>query len=100
MRLSREKGPESGRGSGLTRPADILLYGSRDDRQCCVDLVGVSLARGGWRDAVSALAIIEQVKRDKHAQTCASHRFDFLPFGLSVLGSFGPAAQELLDRIC
>ena len=49
LRLSRDEGPESGKGSGLTRPADILLYGSRDDRQTFVGLVGVYLARGGWR---------------------------------------------------
>ena len=90
----------SGRGSGLTRPADILLYCWRDDRHCCVDLVGVSPARGSWRDAASALAIVEQAKRDKHTQTCISHRFDFEPFGFSVFGSFGPAALELLARIC
>ena len=100
LRLSRDEGPESGLGSGLTRPADILLYGWRDDRHCCVDLVGVCPARGGWRDAVSVLSVVEQAKRDKHVDTCASHRFDFVPFGFSVLGSFGPAAQELLDRIC
>ena len=100
LRLSRDEGPESGRGSRLTRPADILLYGWRGDHHCCVDLVGVSPARGGWRDAASALATVEQAKREKHTQTCASHRFDFLPFGFSVFGPFGPAAKELLDRVC
>ena len=30
----------------------------------------------------------------------ASHRFNFLSFGFWVFGSFGPAAQELLDRSC
>ena len=100
LRLSREEGPKSGRGSRLTRPADILLYGWRGDRHCCVGLVGVSLARGGKPDAVSALAIVELAKRDKHTQTCASHRFDFVPKGFSGFGSFDPAAQELLDRIC
>ena len=28
------------------------------------------------------------------------HRFDFVPFGFSVFGSFGPAAQQLSDRVC
>ena len=78
----------------------FLLYGWRDDHHCCVDLVGVSPARGGRRDAASAVARVEQAKRDKHAQTCLSHRLDFVPFGFSVLGSFSLAAQELLDRIC
>ena len=87
LRLSRKEGPASGRGSGLTRPADILLYGWRGDRHCCVDLVRVSPARGGRRDVVSALATVEQAKRDKHTQTCARHRFDFEPFGFYVLGS-------------
>ena len=32
--------------------------------------------------------------------TCASHRCDFVPLGFSVFGSFGPAALELLVRIC
>ena len=57
-------------------------------------------ARGGWRDAVSVLSVVEQAKRDKHTDTCASHRFDFVPFSFSVFGSFGPATHELLDRIC
>ena len=60
QRLSRDEGPESGRGSGLTRPANILLYGWRGDRHCNVDLVGVSPARRGWRDAASALTIVKQ----------------------------------------
>ena len=84
VHLSRDEGPESGWGSGLTRPADILLYCWRDDRHCCVDLVGVSHARVSWHDAASALAIVEQTKRDKHTQTCASHGYDFVPFGFSV----------------
>ena len=100
LRLSRDEGPESGRGSGLTRPANILLYSWRGDQHCSVDFVGVSPARGGWRDAPSAFANVEQAKRDKHAQMCANHGFDFLPFGFSVFGSFSPAAQELLNRIC
>ena len=88
LRPSRDEGPESGRGSGLTRLADILLYGWRGDRHCCVDLVGVSPARGGWRDAASALASVEQAKRDKHTQTCPCHCFDFVPFGFSVFAPF------------
>ena len=99
LRLSRDEGPESGRGSGLTRPADILLYGWREDRHCCVDLVGVSPARGGWRDADSAAAVVEQAKRDMHSEECARHGFDLVPFGFFVLSSFGPAAQELLARV-
>ena len=31
--------------------------------------------------------------------TCASQRFDFVPFGFSVFGPFSPAPQEILDRI-
>ena len=100
LRLSRDEGPESDRGSELTRPADNLLYGWRDDRHCCDDLVGVSPARGDWRDAASALVVVEQAKRDKHSEVCAPHVFDFVPFGFSVFGSFGPAAQELLARVC
>ena len=34
---------------------------------------------GGWRD-VSALSSVEQGNRDKHACTCKSHGFDFIPF--------------------
>ena len=80
LRLSCNEGSESGRGSGLTRPADILLY-----HHCCVDLVSVSLAWGGWMDSASAVDIVEQAKRDKHTQTCACHRFDFLPFNFQRL---------------
>ena len=100
LRLSRDEGPESRRSSGLTRPVDILLYGWRGDHHYFVDLVCVSPAQGGWRDAASTLATVEQAKRDKHMQTCASHRLDFLSFGFSVLDSFGRATQELLDRVC
>ena len=57
-----------------------------------MDLVAVSSAQGGWRDAASALATVEQAKRDKHTQTCGRHRFDFLPFGFSVFDSFGLVA--------
>ena len=100
LRLARDDAPFSGRGSGLTKPADILLYAWRGDRHCCVDLVGVSPARMGWRDATSALFSVEQGKSDKHARSCISHGFDFSPFGFSTFGSFGPAAEELLDRVC
>ena len=100
VRLSRNDGPESNGGSRLTRPAAILLYGWRGDQHCCVDLVGVSTARGGWRDAASAIAILEQAKWDKHKQMCASQRFDFVFFGFSAFRSLSPTAPELLRRIC
>ena len=93
LRLSRDEGPKSGRGPGLTWPADILLYGWRDDRHCCVDLVGVCQARGGWRDAVSVLSVVEQAKLDKHTDTCAGHRFDFVFFGFSVFYLFRPCSS-------
>ena len=99
LRLKRDDSPESSRGSGLSRLAHIL-YSWRGDSHCCVDLVSVSPARGGWRDAASALASAEQGKRDKHARTCRSQSFDFIPFGFSSLGSFGPEAEELLSRMC
>ena len=100
LRLERDDAPVFGRGSGLTKPADILLYQWLDGRHSCVDLVCVSPARGGWRDAASALSIVERAKQEKHARTCLSHEFDFIPFGFSTFGSFGPAAETLLDRIC
>ena len=89
----------SGRGSGLTKPADILLYACRGDHHCWVDLVGVSPARNVWRDAPSALSAVEQEKRDKHASICHSKGFDFIPFGFSVFDLFGPEAHELLRRV-
>ena len=52
-----------------------------------MDLLSVSSARGGWRDVASALAFVEQGKRDKHARTYKSHSFDFILFGFSSLGS-------------
>ena len=87
-------------GSGLTKPADILQYAWRGDQDCCVDLVSVSPARMGWRDATSALFSVEQGESDKHARSYISHVFDFSPFGFSTFGSFGPAAEELLDLLC
>ena len=87
--------PKSGRGSWQTKPPDILLYSWRGDSHCCVDLIGVSLAQSGRRDAASALPFVEQGKRDKHTATCRSHGFDFIPFGFSTFGSFGPSAEEL-----
>ena len=43
--------------------------------------------RGCWKDATSALAIVEQAKRDKHLQMNSTHRFDFPP--ICLLFSFG-----------
>ena len=100
LRFESDVSLESGRGSGLTRPADILLYSWRGDSHCCVDLVEVSPTRGGWRDAAAALPLVEEGKRDKHSTTCWSHGFNFIPFGYSTFGSLGPAAEELLSRIC
>ena len=65
-----------------------------------IALVGVSPARGGWQNAASALAVVEQVQRDKHSEVFARHGFDLVPFGFSVFRSFGPAAHELLVRVC
>ena len=97
LRLERDASSQSGRGSRQTRPADILLYSWRGDSHWCVDLVGVSPARGGWRDAASALPSVERGKWDKHTHICKSHGFDFIPFGFS---SLGPAVEELVSRIC
>ena len=78
------RGPSSVAAPGSLTPRNILPYGWRGDRHYCEGLVGVSSARGRWRDVVSALAIVEHAKQDKHKQTCASHRFDLVPFGFSV----------------
>ena len=99
LHFSREEALASRRGSGLTKPADILLYVWLGDHHCCVDLVGVSSARNGWRDAASALMIVEQGKREKHACVCRSHGFDFIPFGFLVFGSLGPEAHGFLRRV-
>ena len=42
----RHDSPEFGRGSGLSRPADILIYSWRGDFHCRLDLVDVSRTRG------------------------------------------------------
>ena len=47
LRLVRDDTPYSGRGSGLTKHANILLNAWRRDRHSSVDLVGVSPARMG-----------------------------------------------------
>ena len=41
-----------------------------------VNVAVVSPARDSWRDVAFALAIVEQVKRDKHTKTCHTHRVD------------------------
>ena len=96
QRLSRDEGPESGRGSGLTRPANILLYGWRGDRHYCVDLVGVSPARGCWRDVAFTLASVEQAKRDKHTHTTSTSCPSVSPF-LALL-ALQPRSQEQSER--
>ena len=92
LRLSRDEGPGSGSGSGITRPTDILLYSWRGDRHCCVDLVNVSPAHQGWRDA--ALLVFSQEKRDEHTQTCASHCFNFVPFDFSIFLLLRPCSTR------
>ena len=82
----------SGRGSGLTRPVDILIFSLRGDRHCCVDLVGVSPTHFSWRQAAEALRFVQEAKRAKHTETCLAQGFKFAPFSFSVLRSFGPAA--------
>ena len=67
LRLQRDDALISGRASGLTERAYLLLYTSRGDRHFCVDRVGVSPARMGWRDATFAFFLLEQGKSDKHA---------------------------------
>ena len=99
LRMERDDAPVSGRGSGLTRPANILLFSWRGDRHCCVNLVGVSPARSSWRQAAQALRLVEEAKGAKHAETCLTHGFDFAPFSFSVLRSLGPAAEEILTRV-
>ena len=45
-----------------------------------------------------ALLFMECGKSDKHARSCISHGCNSPPFGFSSLGSFGLAAEDLLDR--
>ena len=89
----------SGCGSGPTKPMDVLLSVWGGDHHCCVDVVGVSPARNGWRDAPSTLSAVEQGKWDKRASVCRSHGFYFIEFSFSVFGSFGPEVQELLRLV-
>ena len=56
--------------------------------------------RFSWRQAVEALRLVHIAKRAKHAGTCLAHGFDFAPVSFSVLGSFGPTAEEILTRFC
>ena len=59
-----------------------------------------SLGFDGWRDVALALTSVQQSKGERHARTCRSHGFHFIPFGFSSLGSLRLAAEELLSRIC
>ena len=62
LRLEPDDAPASVRGSGLSRPAKILLFSWRGDRHCCVDLVGVSPARSNWQQAAEALRLVQEAK--------------------------------------
>ena len=55
LRLEGDDSSASCCGSNLSRPANILINSWGGDSQCCMDLVGMSPARGGWRYADSAL---------------------------------------------
>ena len=50
-------------------------------------------------DAALVLLAVEQGKWDKHEAVYRSHGFDFVPFGFSTFGSFGPVIQDLLHRV-
>ena len=100
LHFVRDDAPALRGGSRFTRLAYILLYSWRGDSLSCVDLIGVSTARSGWRDATSPLPSLEEGKREKHTATCKSHAFDLIPLGLSTFGSFGLAVEEVLSRIC
>ena len=76
--------PCSERGSGLTKPVDILRYAWCGYRHSCVDLVGMSPARVGWRDATSALFSVEQGKSYKYARSHTG--FTSLPSASRLLG--------------
>ena len=65
----RDDALASRRGSGLTRPADILLFSWRGDQHCCVDRVGVSPTHSGWQQAAEALRLVQEAKRANHAET-------------------------------
>ena len=95
LRFVRDEVLESGRGLGLKRPANILLYSSRGDSHFFVDLVGESLARSSWRDAPSALSSVEQGKWDKHSTICRIS-FDFIHFCFSTYRPFSPTVEELI----
>ena len=87
LRIDRYDTPRSNHGSNLSRAVDILLYSLRCDSHLYIDLVGLSRARGGWRDVASTLWCVEQGIRDKHDCARRSHGFDFIPLGLSTFGS-------------
>ena len=46
------------------------------------------------------MSFVEQGKRDKHASTCRSHGFNFIPFGFSTFGSFYLQAEAFLPCVC
>ena len=94
LRLVRNDAPLSGRGSGLTKHADILLYAWRGDRHCCVDLVGVSSRVGGM------LPLPFSLWSNAGVISMPGHAFDFFPLGFTFFGSIGPAAEEMLDSVC
>ena len=72
--------------------ATLLLYAS-SIRLC------LTFKECSW-ECKSTPITNEHAKRDKHTQTCVSHRFNILPFSFFVFCSFNLAPQELLYRIC
>ena len=81
----------------MTRPAHILLCGWRGDHHCYVDLIGVSPAwpLEGWRDAASALAIVQRAKH--HKNVCQSPlRFPALRVFSFFFFSFGVQRKSSL----
>ena len=53
-----------------------------------------------WDHTLQVLCQVPKAKCAKRAESCLAHDFDFAPFSFSLLWPFGPAAQEILTRVC
>ena len=95
MHFDCDDNPESGRGSGPTKPEDILLYVRHGSHRCYVDLVGVSPARDGWRDALMHCRAWSRASGTSMSATALMASTS----SPSAFCPFGPLAQHLRSSL-
>jgi len=91
-------------GPNKTRPGDVVIPNWSMGRTAAIDVtvihpVQLNTIQMAVQSGTEPMEMAEEAKIIKYGEACASNELDFIPFGMSTYGGYGPSALKTLKVV-